>query len=106
MNDFRVLLSIDHCYNLYFCFICILVFQCFCWNVSSCDHRDKPFLSFYVHTATMRPLEHLPVWVVIRLCTDEDKMVDYWNGIDNEIELNMDVIDDPLGEAEEIHRWV
>ena len=54
----------------------------------------------------MRPLELLPVWVVIRLCTDEDKMVNYWNGIDNEIELNMDVIDDPLGEAEEIHRYV
>ena len=54
----------------------------------------------------MRPLELLPVWVVIRLCTDEDKMVNYWNGIDNEIELNMDVIDDPLGEAGEIHRCV
>ena len=52
----------------------------------------------------MRPLQHLPVWVVIRLCTDEDKMVDYWNNIDNEIELNMDVIDDPLGEAQEIYR--
>ena len=52
----------------------------------------------------MRPLELLPVWVVIRLCTDEDKMVNYWNGIDNEIELNMDVIDDPRGEAGEIHR--
>ena len=54
----------------------------------------------------MRPLELLPVWVVIRLCTDEDKMVNYWNGIDNEIELNMDVIDDPLGESEEIHMCV
>ena len=53
----------------------------------------------------MRPLQHLPVWVVIRLCTDEDKMVDYWNNIDNEIELNMDVIDDPLGEAQEIYRY-
>ena len=32
-------------------------------------------------------------------------MVNYWNNIDNEIELNMDVIDDPLGEAQEIHRY-
>ena len=54
----------------------------------------------------MRPLKQLPVWVVIRLCTDEDKMVDYWNNIDSVIELNMDVIDDPLGEAREIHRLV
>jgi hypothetical protein len=53
----------------------------------------------------MRPLKHLPVWVVIRLCTDEDKMVDYWNSVDGEIELNMDIIDDPLGEAKEIHRY-
>jgi hypothetical protein len=53
----------------------------------------------------MKPLEKLPVWVVIRLCTDEDKMVEYWNNIDSVIELNMDVIDDPLGEAKEIHRF-
>ena len=33
-------------------------------------------------------------------------MVNYWNNIDNEIELNMDVIDDPLGEAQEIHRYL
>jgi hypothetical protein len=56
--------------------------------------------------AVMRPLQQLPVWVVIRLCTNEDRMVEYWNNIDSAIELNMDVIDDPLGEATEIYRWV
>ena len=54
----------------------------------------------------MRPLQQLPVWVVIRLCTNEDKMVEYWNNIDSAIELNMDVIDDPQGEAAEIYRSV
>ena len=54
----------------------------------------------------MRPLQQLPVWVVIRLCTDEDRMVDYWNSVDGEIELNMDVIDDPNGEALEVHKYV
>jgi len=53
----------------------------------------------------MRPLYQLPVWVVIRLCTDNDQIVDYWNNIDNQIELNMDVIDDPVGEAKEIHAF-
>lgn len=54
----------------------------------------------------MRQLENLPVWVVVRLCTDEDKMVNYWNNVDSEVDLNMDVIDDHLGEAKEIYRWV
>ena len=54
----------------------------------------------------MRPLQQLPVWIVIRLCTDEDKMVDYWNTVDGEIELNMDVIDDHNGEAREIYEYV
>jgi hypothetical protein len=44
--------------------------------------------------------------VVIRLCTNENAIVDYWNNVDREIELNMDVIDDPLGEAKEIHKSV
>jgi hypothetical protein len=52
----------------------------------------------------MRPLHLLPVWVVIRLCTNENAIVSYWNNVDKEIELNMDVIDDPMGEAKEIHR--
>eukprot|EP00596_Hydrurales_sp_CCMP1899_P008716 CAMPEP_0119033806 /NCGR_PEP_ID=MMETSP1177-20130426/873_1 /TAXON_ID=2985 /ORGANISM="Ochromonas sp, Strain CCMP1899" /LENGTH=348 /DNA_ID=CAMNT_0006990845 /DNA_START=48 /DNA_END=1090 /DNA_ORIENTATION=- len=54
--------------------------------------------------SVLRQLHALPVWVVIRLCTDQDAIVDYWNNIDNQIELNMDVIDDPIGEAKEIDR--
>ena len=76
------------------------------WRMPAVRSNDLINLYCIVLSATMRPLEQLPVWVVIRLCTDEDRMVNYWNGIDSEIELNMDVIDDPLGEAEEIHRWV
>ena len=50
----------------------------------------------------LRPLHNLPVWVVIRLCTDNEQVVSYWNNVDDEIELNMDVIDDPVGEGRQI----
>ena len=52
----------------------------------------------------LKPFQDLPVWVVIRLCTDDIKMVDYWNNIDSQVSLHMDVLDDFIGEAKEIYR--
>ena len=51
----------------------------------------------------MKPLERLPVLVVVKLCTDDDKIVQYWNEIDNQLELEIDVLDDLCSEAAEIH---
>lgn len=53
-------------------------------------------------TEAMRPLQDLPVFVVLRLCTDEDAIVTYWNNIDENLELEMDVLDDFNGEAVEV----
>ena len=50
----------------------------------------------------LQPLHLLPAWVVIRMCTDDSAITTYWEAIDAQLELDMDVIDDPLSEAEDI----
>jgi hypothetical protein len=44
----------------------------------------------------------LPVQLVIRLCTDDDSTVQFYNKIDDELEWPLDVLDDFASEAKEI----
>ena len=51
---------------------------------------------------SMKPLQDLPVWIVVRICTDDDVIVKYWNEIDEHLELEIDVLDDFSAEAAEV----
>eukprot|EP00934_Nitzschia_sp_Nitz4_P005937 Nitzschia sp. Nitz4//scaffold14_size191712//130833//131996//NITZ4_001739-RA/size191712-snap-gene-0.138-mRNA-1//1//CDS//3329536975//5927//frame0 len=52
----------------------------------------------------LRGLEGLPIWVVIRLCTDEDQVTRFYNELDEIVDLQLEVLDDFLGECREVQK--
>lgn len=52
----------------------------------------------------LESLQGLPVCVVIRLCTDYGPLVDFYNGLDESLDLDIDVLDDHKAEAKEVHQ--
>ena len=57
----------------------------------------------------MRTLEGLPVWIVVRLCTDDSSVVNFYNDLDNQLELSLEVLDDFIAEGQEVYemnKWL
>lgn len=52
----------------------------------------------------LRSLQGLPVWIVIRLCTNERDVVKFYNQLDYQLELSLEVLDDFIDEGREIKR--
>jgi hypothetical protein len=50
----------------------------------------------------LRSLEGLPIWLVIRLCTDEANVTEFYNQLDGMLELSLEVLDDFWGESKEV----
>eukprot|EP00404_Azadinium_spinosum_P057881 CAMPEP_0180729970 /NCGR_PEP_ID=MMETSP1038_2-20121128/20378_1 /TAXON_ID=632150 /ORGANISM="Azadinium spinosum, Strain 3D9" /LENGTH=378 /DNA_ID=CAMNT_0022762715 /DNA_START=82 /DNA_END=1218 /DNA_ORIENTATION=- len=42
-------------------------------------------------------------FIIIRLCTDDGEAVGYYNKVDEEVELSLDILDDLQGEAQEVY---
>ena len=52
---------------------------------------------------SLQPLSSLPVNLVIRLCTGDQKVIDYWSGLET-FKFTFDILDDIAREAEEVFR--
>lgn len=63
------------------------------------DHITEDFIR------ALRSLEGLPIWLVVRLCTDEEPVTNFYNNLDGQLEISLEVLDDFINEAKEVHKF-
>jgi hypothetical protein len=66
------------------------------------EHGD-PNAAAQEFVRALQSFENLPVFVVVRLCTDDENVFDFYNSLDTHVELPFDVLDDFFGESLEIY---
>lgn len=68
---------------------------------------DYGYTSFHVDQEFEHALRQLQskAWIVIRLCTNDDKIIQYYQKLDDQLELSLEVLDDYLDEAKEVHGY-
>lgn len=47
----------------------------------------------------------LPVHIVVRLCTNDDSLASFYNEVDKELEISLDILDDFQGESRDIYHY-
>ena len=72
-------------------------------GLPSDENGNEGEFIFKQFVEALRRLESLPVWVIVRLCTDDEKVFDFYNSIDHQMNLPYDVLDDFFGEALEVY---
>lgn len=71
---------------------------------TSSNRNNQGISSEQEFVDALKSLEGLPVWVVIRLCTDDDNVVSFYNDLDSQLEYSLEVLDDFEMEAREIYK--
>jgi hypothetical protein len=69
--------------------VCVLV-------TTDGDSSDGDLIS------ALRPLQDLPVWLVVMLFTANPEVLAFWDNIDRQLSLDMDVISDIMTEAKQV----
>lgn len=59
--------------------------------------------------SAMRSIQKLPIYVIVRLCTDDDEAMHFWKTLDLDLDMTVEVLDDFEEEAESAYTmnpWV
>lgn len=52
----------------------------------------------------LRSLSRLQAWIVIRLCTSDEEVIDFFNTVDLELEMSLDILRNHVEESKEVYR--